>query len=46
MVPIEGLPVLGATMLGAMASGVLVRLLIADSALPCEGLDISLFPAG
>lgn len=45
MVPVEGLPVLEATMLGAMAGGVLVGLLIADSALPIEELDFSPFPA-
>ena len=44
MVPIDGLPVLEATMLGSMASGVLVGLLIADSALPTEELDLSTFP--
>jgi hypothetical protein len=31
-------------MLGSMASGVLVGLLIADSALPTEELDLSTFP--
>jgi hypothetical protein len=34
VVPIDGLAVLEATMLGSMATGVLVGLLIADSALP------------
>jgi len=46
MVPVKGLPVLEATTLGGMASGVLVGLLIADSALPAEELDLSVFPAG
>jgi hypothetical protein len=46
LVPVEGLPVLEAAMLGGMASGVLVGLLIADSTLPSEELDFSTFPAG
>jgi hypothetical protein len=46
MVPVEGLPVIEATMLEGMASGVLVGLLIADSALPSEELDPSTFPTG
>ena len=46
MVPVKGFPVLEATMRGGMASGVLVGLLIADSALPSEELDLSVFPTG
>lgn len=46
MVPVEGLALLEATTLGGMASGVLVGLLIADSALPCDELDLSVFPNG
>jgi hypothetical protein len=46
MIPVDGLPVIEATMLGAMASGVLVGLLIADSALPSDELDLWSFPVG
>lgn len=45
MVPVQGLPLLEAAMLGGMASGVLIGLLIADSTLPSDELDHSIFPA-
>lgn len=44
MIPLKGLPVLEATTLEGMAAGVLVGLLIADSARPSEELDFSTFP--
>lgn len=46
LVPVDGLPVLEAAMLGGMANGVLVGLLIADSTLPSDELDPSMFSAG
>lgn len=40
LVPVRGLPVLEATTTISMLAGVLVGLLIADSALPADELDI------
>jgi hypothetical protein len=40
LVPIKGVPLIEATAVAAMAAGVLVGLLIADSALPADELDL------
>jgi hypothetical protein len=40
LVPVQGGPILEATAVGGMRMGVLVGLLIADSALPLEELDL------
>lgn len=40
VVPVEGAPALEATVAASMLSGVLVGLLIADSALPSDELDL------
>ncbi len=45
LVPVKGVPVLEATAVSSMLAGVLVGLLIADSALPVEGLDLPVVPA-
>lgn len=45
LVPVKGLPVLEATAAASMLAGVLVGLLIADSALPAEELDLPVAPA-
>ena len=44
LVPVEGLPGLEATAVASMLAGVLVGLLIADSALPAEELDLPVAP--
>jgi hypothetical protein len=44
LVPVKGAPVLEATALTSMLAGVLVGLLIADSALPAEELDLPVVP--
>jgi hypothetical protein len=45
LVPVKGLPVIEATSVASMAAGVLVGLLIADSALPTEELDLPVAPS-
>ncbi len=40
LVPVEGLPAVEALSVGSMLAGVLVGLLIADSTLPAEELDL------
>jgi hypothetical protein len=40
LVPVEGAPLVEATLAASMLSGVLVGLLIADSALPADELDL------
>ena len=45
LVPVKGAPVLEATAVTSMLAGVLVGLLIADSALPFEGLDVPVAPS-
>lgn len=40
LLPVKGVPVLEATAVGGMRMGVLVGLLVADSALPLEELDL------
>ena len=44
LVPVKGAPVLEATAVTSMLAGVLVGLLIADSALPSEELDLPVAP--
>ena len=44
LVPLKGAPVLEATALTSMLAGVLVGLLIADSSMPSEGLDLPVAP--
>lgn len=46
LMPVKGLPVLEATTAVSMMAGVLVGLLIADSALPDQELDIPVTPVG
>lgn len=45
ILPVRGAPVLEATALSSMLAGVLVGLLIADSTLPAEELDLPVVPA-
>ena len=45
LVPLKGVPALEATSAISMLAGVLVGLLIADSALPVEELDLPVVPA-
>jgi hypothetical protein len=45
LVPVKGAPVLEATALTSMLAGVLVGLMIADSTLPAEELDLPVVPA-
>ena len=40
LIPIKGVPLIEATAVASMAAGVLVGLLIADSALPADELDL------
>ena len=40
LIPVKGVPVIEATAVASMAAGVLVGLLIADSALPTDELDL------
>jgi hypothetical protein len=44
LVPVKGEPVLEATALASMLAGVLVGLMIADSTLPAEELDLPVVP--
>ena len=44
LVPVKGLPVIEATTVVSMIAGVLVGLLIADSALPVEELELPVVP--
>jgi hypothetical protein len=44
LVPVDGVPALEATIASAMLSGVLVGLLIADSALPADELNLPVSP--
>ncbi len=44
LVPVKGVPAFEATTAAAMLAGVLVGLLIADSALPTEELDLPVAP--
>jgi hypothetical protein len=44
LVPVKGAPLLEATAVTSMLAGVLVGLLIADSALPSEELDLPVAP--
>lgn len=44
LVPVDGVPALEATSAVSMLAGVLVGLLIADSALPAEELDLPVGP--
>lgn len=44
LVPVKGVPVLEAAALTSMLAGVLVGLMIADSALPAEELDLPVVP--
>jgi hypothetical protein len=44
LVPVDGLPAVEATAVASMVAGVLVGLLIADSALPVEELDLPVAP--
>jgi hypothetical protein len=46
LVPVEGAPALEATVAASMMSGVLVGLLIADSALPADGLNLPVSRSG
>src|SRR3954447_2017352 len=46
LVPVDGVPALEATMAASMMSGVLVGLLIADSALPADGLNLPVSRSG
>ena len=45
LVPLKGDPIIEATTVLSMLAGVLVGLLIADSAFPSEGLDLPVAPA-
>jgi hypothetical protein len=45
LIPIKGEPLLEATAVTSMLAGVLVGLMIADSTLPVEGLDLPVVPA-
>lgn len=45
LVPIKGLPEVEAMTVASMVAGVLVGLLIGDSALPTEELDLPVLPA-
>jgi hypothetical protein len=45
LIPVKGAPLLEATAVTAMLAGVLVGLMIADSTLPVEGLDLPVVPA-
>ena len=45
LVPVKGDPMIEATTVLSMLAGVLVGLLIADSAFPTEGLDLPVAPA-
>jgi hypothetical protein len=45
LVPVKGLPAMEAVAVGSMLAGVLVGLLIADSALPAEELDLPVLPS-
>ena len=45
LVPVRGVPVLEATTVVSMLAGVLVGLLIADSSLPADELDLPVIPA-
>lgn len=45
LVPIKEAPVLEATAMTSMLAGVLIGLLIADSAMPAEELDLPVLPA-
>ena len=44
--PMKGVPAVEAATVGGMLTGVLVGLLIADSALPTEELDLPVAPSG
>ncbi len=44
LVPVRGVPVLESTAVNSMLAGVLVGLLIADSTLPGEELDLPVLP--
>jgi hypothetical protein len=44
LVPVDGVPALEATIASAMLSGVLVGLLVADSALPADELNLPVSP--
>lgn len=44
LIPVKGLPVVEATAAASMLSGVLIGLLIADSAHPVEELDLPVLP--
>ena len=46
LVPVRGVPVIESTAATSMLAGVLVGLLIADSALPGEELDLPVIPGG
>lgn len=46
LVPVDGAPALEATVAASMSSGVLVGLLIADSALPADELNLPVSPGG
>jgi hypothetical protein len=46
LVPVDGAPALEATVAASMVSGVLVGLLIADSALPADGLNLPVSRSG
>lgn len=46
LVPVDGAPALEATMAASMMSGVLVGLLIADSTLPTDGLNLPVSSSG
>jgi hypothetical protein len=45
LVPVKGIPLIEATSVASMAAGVLVGLLIADSALPTQELDFPVAPS-
>jgi len=45
LVPFKGEPLLEATAAASMLAGVLVGLMIADSTLPADGLDLPVVPA-
>lgn len=45
ILPVEGAPVLEATAVASMLAGVMVGLMIADSTLPAEELDLPVVPA-
>ena len=45
LVPVKGVPALEAATVGGMLTGVLVGLLMADSALPTQELDLPVAPS-